>query len=94
MIKCKELIFIAGDTQKLVNYWEKLVDPLFKTCFFVIFCIFKFYDGIDGKSCFSIKKIMLTSERCAEHPISGLNTQHLWFSEQWLGLIDLIRLKL
>ena len=31
---------------------------------------------IDGKSCFSVKKIILTSKQCAEHPFAGQNTQH------------------
>ena len=37
----------------------------------------------DGKSCFSFKKLILTSERCAEHPFAGQNTQQPtgYFSE-------------
>ena len=35
---------------------------------------------IDGKSCFSVKKqkqMILTSERRAEHPFAGWNTQQV-----------------
>ena len=32
---------------------------------------------IDGKSCCSIKKLISTSERHAEHPFAGQNTQHM-----------------
>ena len=31
--------------------------------------------GIDGKSCFSVKKIIWTSEQHAEHPFASQNTQ-------------------
>ena len=30
-----------------------------------------------AKSCFSVKKLILTSEWCAEHPFAGGNTQHM-----------------
>ena len=36
----------------------------------------------DVKSCFGIKKMISTSERYAEHPFAGRNTQHLW-SKIW-----------
>ena len=49
---------------KLVDT-QKLVDSLGK--------IIK----IDRKSCFSIKKMISTSNRHAEHPFAGRNTQHL-----------------
>ena len=32
---------------------------------------------IDGKSCFSLKKMISTSEWRAEHPLAGQNTQQL-----------------
>ena len=32
---------------------------------------------IDGKSCFSVKNMILTSERRAEHPFAGSNTQQI-----------------
>ena len=32
---------------------------------------------IDGKSCFSVKKIISTSEWRAEHLFAGQNTQHI-----------------
>ena len=32
---------------------------------------------IDGKSCFSVKNIILTSEQHAEHMFTGQNTQHI-----------------
>ena len=43
-----------------------------------------------AKSCFSIKKLISNSERCAEHPLACRNTQHMciklmkygWKSEQ------------
>ena len=31
----------------------------------------------DVKSCFSIKKLISISERRAEHPFAGRNTQHI-----------------
>ena len=48
------------------------------TCFFVIFAFFiNFKTEIDGKICFSIKKIISTREQHAEHPFAGRNTQQM-----------------
>ena len=41
----------------------------------LIFCLF--CSVIDGKSCYSIRKSISTSERRAEHPFAGRNTQQL-----------------
>ena len=39
------------------------------------FCLFCSLS--DGKSCFSIRKSILTNKQGAEHPFAGHNTQHL-----------------
>ena len=39
----------------------------------LIFCLF--CSVSDGKSCFSVRKSISTSERQAEHPFAGRNTQ-------------------
>ena len=36
-----------------------------------------FSSSNDGKSCFSVKKLISTSERCVEHPFAGQNTQQI-----------------
>ena len=40
------------------------------------FSFFLFCSISDGKCCFSVRKSILTSERHAEHPFAGQNTQH------------------
>ena len=45
-------------------------------CFFLHFITEK-----DVKSCFSIKKLILTSERRAEHRFTGRNTQQSTLSQ-------------
>ena len=42
--------------------------------FLLFFCLF--CSVSDGKSCFSVRKFISTSEQCAEHPFAGQNTQH------------------
>ena len=54
---------------------EKRKESRTKTCFFVIFGII--LTEKDIKSCFSIKKLIFTSKRCAEHPFAGKNTQQI-----------------
>ena len=41
----------------------------------------------DGKSCFSVKKLISTSEQRAEHPFAGRNTQHINtnFIQAWIA---------
>ena len=34
---------------------------------------------IDGKSCYSVKKLISTSKRRAEHPFASQNTQYILF---------------
>ena len=52
-----------------------LVDPSF--CLFLCaFAFFSFFFSVsDRKTCFSIKKLIQTSEQHAEHPFAGQNTQ-------------------
>ena len=64
---------------------KQLFPPIFMKCYFLpllcmilcgfplIFCLF--CSVSDGKSCFSIRKSILTSKRRAEHPFAGRNTQ-------------------
>ena len=40
------------------------------------FCLF--CSVSDGKSCFCVRKSISTSQRRAEHPFAGRNTQHLF----------------
>ena len=41
------------------------------------FAFFFFISSIsDGKSCFSVKKLISTNERRAEHRLAGRNSQH------------------
>ena len=69
--RCYSLMLV--DTQKLVDSWGKCDFSMF----FVILCIFlHFMSEIDRKSCFWVKKIILTSEQRVEHPFVGQNTQH------------------
>ena len=54
--------------------------PPFRTYFSDIKCTFKYkitqkIKINHAKSCLSIKKLILTSERFAEHPFAGRNTQ-------------------
>ena len=40
--------------------------------------LFSLFSSIsDGRSCFSFKKLILTSEWRAEHPLAGQNSQHM-----------------
>ena len=61
-----------------------LVDPFLGMfqCYFVRFLLLIF-PVRDGKTCFSIKKMILTNKLCVEHPFTGQNTQHM----KDLGLI-------
>ena len=55
-----------------------------------LFCSFS-----DGKSCFSVRKSISTSEGCTEHPFAGQNTQQLRHSPKvkQVGLqLDLVNL--
>ena len=36
-----------------------------------------------NKSCFSVRKSISTSKRCAEHPFAGRNTQHAAYTLYW-----------
>ena len=63
------------------TFW--LVNLSFIACFcagFLSFLFYLFCSVSDWKSCFSIKKMISTSERHAEHTFAGRNTQHRFFS--------------
>ena len=50
--------------------------PVFvQLCF--LFSLFSFVS--EGKICFSVKKLISTSKRHVEHPLTGRNTQHMEF---------------
>ena len=44
----------------------------------------------DGKSCFSVRKSILTSKRRAEHPFAGQNTQHMLAADACKNLICIV----
>ena len=59
--------------------WSKsFVSALKQMCYFVIFCVFydDFMMEIDRQSCFSVNKIIFTSEQRVAHLFAGQNTQH------------------
>ena len=55
------------------QYWKRLEHSTRNCLFFVFFLNFTI--KIDGKSFFSVKKMISTSERHAGHPFAGQNTQ-------------------
>ena len=52
----------------------------------LIFCLF--CSASDGKSCFSIRKSILTREWCAEHPFAGQNTQQITLSQGFSNFLS------
>ena len=81
---------------KIICLWVKrLVDPFYDMFFWLIFAFFTFMMEKHRKSCFSVKKMISTSEQHAKHPFVGQNTQHIWlnfgeFQPRLLKLISII----
>ena len=91
-IKKKKKIKRGSTNISLRSFWVttsfkelhlKAIFPLFYCMFYMIlsgfpliFCLF--CSVSDGKSCFSVRKSILTNKRHAEHPFAGQNTQQIY----------------
>ena len=62
---------------ELLNHgWYPNTGLLLGKSLFCSFCIFSIFNKKGWKNLFSAKKMIVTSERRAEHPFAGQNTQH------------------
>ena len=67
----------AFETEMIISQFVEIIECLLWiwTSEPVMRTLFSFV--CDYKSCFSIKKLILASERHAEHPFAGRNTQQM-----------------
>ena len=80
----RKITFFPGVNQLLGVKQRLRVTPKrwytpFYDMFFCYFLHFPPFSVYDGKTCFSAKKIILTSKRHAKHPFAGRNTQQQYF---------------